>query len=83
MFYREVEHTGGGEMLDQVQLIKEKNQVKFAVIPFEEYLFLKELLSDEEKLADYLDYLHIQKMKTQTSQRFSLEDVRRELALEN
>jgi hypothetical protein len=28
-------------------------QAKFAVIPFDEYLQVKELLSDEEKLADY------------------------------
>ncbi|MBX3056064.1 MAG: prevent-host-death family protein [Anaerolineae bacterium] len=70
-------------MLDQVQLIKENDRNIFAVIPFEEYLFLQELLNDEEKLADYLDYLHVQKVKTQTSQRFSLGDVRRELALES
>ena len=69
-------------MLDQVQVIKEKNEAKFAVIPFQEYLFLKELLSDEEKLADYLDYLHIQKVKEESQQRFSLADVKQELAIE-
>ena len=68
-------------MLDQVQLIKEKDQAKFAVIPFEEYLFLKELLSDEEKLTDYLDYLHIQKVKGESQQMFSLADVKRELTI--
>ena len=55
-FCHEVGHIGGDKMLDQVQVIKERDEAKFAVIPFEEYLFLKELLSDEEKLADYLDY---------------------------
>jgi hypothetical protein len=69
-------------MLDQVQVIKEDEQAKFAVIPFEEYLFLRELLNDEEKLADYLDYLHIQKIKKSTQQHFSLADVKKELALE-
>ena len=44
-------------MLDQVQVIKENDQAKFAVIPFDDYLEVKELLGDEEKLADYLDYL--------------------------
>ncbi|MFZ0545630.1 MAG: hypothetical protein WAM60_09340 [Candidatus Promineifilaceae bacterium] len=68
-------------MLDQVQVIKEDEQAKFAVIPFEEYLFLRELLTDEEKLADYLDYLHIQKVKSSTQQHFSLADVKKELAL--
>lgn len=70
-------------MLDQVQLIKENDRAIFAVIPFEEYLFLQELLNDEEKLADYLDYLHMQKVKKETSQRFSMLDARRELALES
>jgi hypothetical protein len=69
-------------MLDQVQVIKEDEQAKFAVIPFEEYLFLRELLNDEEKLADYLDYLHIQKVKKSTQQHFSLADVKKELSLE-
>jgi hypothetical protein len=67
-------------MLDHVQLIKENEQAKFAVIPFEEYLFLKEMLSDEKKLADYLDYLHMQRVKKQANARFSLAEVREALA---
>jgi hypothetical protein len=69
-------------MLDQVQVIKENEQAKFAVIPYEDYLFLRELLIDEEKLADYLDYLHIQKVKNSTRLHFSLADIKKELALE-
>lgn len=69
-------------MLEQVQVIKENDEAKFAVIPFAEYLQLKELLADEEKLADYLDYLHMQKVKAVAQQRFSLADVKRELVLE-
>ncbi len=68
-------------MLDQVQVIKDNDEAKFAVIPFDEYLFLKELLSNEEKLADYLDYLHVQVVKSESTERFSLDDVKRELAL--
>jgi hypothetical protein len=75
-------HTGGNEMLDEVQVIKENDQAKFAVIPFEEYLFLKELLSNEEKLADYLDYLHIRRVKEQSQARFSLAEVKQALALD-
>jgi hypothetical protein len=68
-------------MLDQVQIIKENEQAKFAVIPFDEYLQAKELLSDEEKLADYLDYLHMQIVKKKDTNRFSLADVEAELGL--
>ena len=46
-----------------------------------EYLALKELLSDEQKLADYLDYLHMQKVKKQSKKRISLEHVKKELAI--
>jgi len=46
------------------------------------YVFLKGLLSDREKLADYLDYLHIQKVKRQSTRRFTLAEVKRELGIE-
>ena len=69
-------------MLDHVQVIKDNDRAKFAVIPFEEYLFLKELLSDESKLADYLDYLHMQNIKEQSQGRLSLAEVKRELAID-
>lgn len=69
-------------MLDQVQVIKENDQVKFAVIPFDEYLFLKELLSDTEKLSDYLDYLHMQSVKAQSTQSLSLDDIKQALRLD-
>ena len=68
-------------MLEQVQIIKDNDVAKFAVISFAEYLALKDLLSDEEKLADYLDYLHVQKVKKDSQKRISLEQVRQELAL--
>ena len=69
-------------LLERVQLIKEGDQTKFAVIPSADYRTLKELLSDEEKLTDYLDYLHMQRVKAQDEQRLSLDEVRRELALD-
>ena len=65
-------------MLDQVQVIKENDQAKFAVIPFDDYLAVKELLGDEEKLADYLDYL--QTVKKSASQRLSLAEVKSALS---
>jgi hypothetical protein len=68
-------------MLDQVQIIKENEQAKFAVTPFDEYLQVKELLSDEEKLADYLDYLHMQIVKKKDTNRLNLADVEAELGV--
>lgn len=68
-------------MLDQVQLIEDKEQIRFAVIPYDEYLLLKEMLNDPEKLADYLDYLHMQQVKKEENGRFSLAEVKKELAL--
>lgn len=70
-------------MLEQVQVIKENDQAKFAVIPFNEYLFLKDILSSEEKMEDYLDYLYAQNIKAQTTKRFSLAEVKRELEMED
>ncbi len=66
-------------MLDTVQIIKDRDEARFAVIPYEEYLLLRELLSDQERLADYLDYLHAQQVKAEDTARFSLEEARRML----
>ena len=69
-------------MLDQVQILNENGDAKFAVIPIDEYIALKELLGDEEKLADYLDYLHVQNVKAQESTRHSLAEVKAVLELD-
>ncbi|MBK7218252.1 MAG: prevent-host-death family protein [Candidatus Promineofilum sp.] len=68
-------------MLDQVQIIKDQDEARFAVIPYEDYLFLRDLLNDQEKLEDYLDYLHVQQVKAESSVRYSLEEVKRMLGL--
>ncbi len=52
-------------MLENVQVIQENGANKFAVIEFKEFVQLKELLTNAEKLKDYLDYLHIQTVKKQ------------------
>ena len=63
-------------MLENVQVIQEKGQNKFAVIDFEEFVLVKDLLSNAEKLEDYLDYLHIQTIKKQDkSPHHSFDDV--------
>ena len=63
-------------MLENVQVIQEKGQNKFAVIDFEEFVLVKDLLSNTEKLEDYLDYLHIQAVKKQNqSSRHSFDEV--------
>ncbi|WP_411727517.1 hypothetical protein [Methyloglobulus sp.] len=63
-------------MLDHVQIIEERGQAKFAVIDFEEYLSIKALLSEPEKLEDYLDYLHMQEVKQTSSKRLTLAEVK-------
>ena len=64
-------------MLEHVQIIEEHGQAKFAVIDFEEYLSIKALLSEPEKLADYLDYLHMQSVKKEaSSKRYTLAEVK-------
>ena len=67
-------------LLEHVQVIKDQDIPKFAIIEFEEYAKIKEILSDPEKLEDYLDFLHILKVKAQNPQRVSLEDVKRQLS---
>ena len=63
-------------MLEHVQIIEEHGQAKFAAIDFEEYLSIKALLSEPEKLADYLDYLHMQSVKQTSSKRYTLAEVK-------
>lgn len=63
-------------MLEHVQIIEEHGQAKFAVIDFEEYLSIKALLSEPEKLEDYLDYLHMQEVKRVSSKRFTIAEVK-------
>jgi hypothetical protein len=63
-------------MLEHVQIIEEHGQAKYAVIDFEEYLSIKALLSEPEKLETYLDYLHMQAVKKISSKRFTLAEVK-------
>jgi len=63
-------------MLEHVQIIEEQGQAKFAVIDFEEYLSIKALLSEPEKLEAYLDYLHMQAIKKISSKRFTVAEVK-------
>lgn len=82
MYCHAAELTGESNMLDQVQIIKDRDEARFAVIPYEDYLFLRDLLNDQEKLEDYLDYLHVQQVKAESSVRYSLEEVKRMLDME-
>jgi hypothetical protein len=42
---------------------------------------IKELLSDYNKLEDYLDYMHIRKIKSKKEKSYSLDEVKKELNL--
>ena len=68
-------------MFEQVQVIKEDDEAKFAVLPYAEYIRLRELLSDEEQLADYLDYLHMQSIKSESHERVGLNAAKEMLGL--
>ena len=69
-------------MLENVQVLTEDGEAKFAVIPFATFEELRTLLTDEEKLADYLDYLHMQKIKEQQPSRLKLVEVKAALDLD-
>lgn len=47
-------------MSENIQILKDKGQSKFAVIDFDEYSYLKSLLSDPVKVQDNLYYFYIQ-----------------------
>ncbi|MGH8558608.1 MAG: hypothetical protein ACRESZ_14345 [Methylococcales bacterium] len=68
-------------MLENTQILKEKGEAKFAVIDFDEYIYIKKMLSDPVKLQDHLDYLHIKQVKQKARRTMSLEDVKIELGL--
>jgi hypothetical protein len=68
-------------MFDHVQIIKDNDEARFAVIPYEEYIFVRELLSDQDKLIDYLDYLHAQRVKAESTVRLTMAEVRQMLGL--
>lgn len=67
-------------VLDNAQIIKEDDQAKFAVISFADYQELRTLLTNPDRLADYLDYLHMQQVKAQDPGRVGLAKAK-ELAL--
>lgn len=69
-------------MLEQVQVITEHGKAKFAVIPYAEFEEIRELLTDQDRLIDYLDYLHMQKVKEQDAAHHTLSEVKAALDLE-
>ena len=58
-----------------MQILKEKGKAKFAVISIEEFKFLK------EKLQDFIDYIHVKKVKGQTKKWYSQKEVDKELEI--
>lgn len=64
---------------EQIQIIKENDTPKFAVIDYSEFQNIRELLLDEEKLEDYLDYLHMQNVKSESKEMLTFDDVKKQL----
>ena len=69
-------------MFEDVQVITENEQAKFVVIPYAKFVRVRDLLANEDELADYLDYLHMQAIKKQNGPRHSMADIKRALAIE-
>lgn len=66
---------GDKKMLENYQIITEGNEPKFAVIQYKELMEIKSLLSNKEKLEDLLDYLYIQEVKKESSERIDLAEI--------
>ena len=61
-------------------IINEGNKARFAVVDYDEFTMVKEVFNNPEKLEDYLDYLHVQKIKSKNEKRYTLEEVMSEIA---
>ena len=68
-------------MLDQCQTIYENGEPRIAVIDFKEYTTAKNILNNEESLEDFLDFLHIQKIKAKNEERVDIETAKLILGL--
>ncbi|MGD9733557.1 MAG: hypothetical protein AB7U45_15370 [Desulfamplus sp.] len=67
-------------ILENVQFINENNIPKFVVLDFTEYKWIKDLLSDENRVEDYLDYLHMENVKKKSKQTYTLDEVKKALS---
>ncbi len=70
-------------MLENYQTINEKGKPRFAVLDFKEFKKIQDLLTDSDKLEDFLDYMHIQKVKKKKEKTYTLEEVKKELKIGN
>ena len=63
--------------LDSVQIIKENNKPKFAVLDYQLFQQIKEIIED------YLDHLHAESVLQKTNQNdwLDLEDLKKELGI--
>ncbi|MEI6089126.1 MAG: prevent-host-death family protein [bacterium] len=62
-------------MLDNYQIISEDGQPRFAVIDYSELMDVRLLLDDPEKLEDYLDFMLIQRIKSECNEYVSIEEI--------
>ena len=68
-------------MLENYQIINEKGKPRFAVLDYKEFTKIQNLLTDTEMLEDFLDYMHIQKVKKRKEKKYSLQEVKKELGV--
>ena len=70
-------------MLENYQIINVSGQPQFAVVDYVEFVKVRDILHNTEKLEDYLDYLHIKEVKTKNEDTITLDELKIELGLIN
>ncbi len=63
------------------QIIREQGKPKFAVLPIEQFDAIQQGLGDFDTLEDFADYMHAQKVRQETTQWFTLDEVKNQLGL--
>jgi hypothetical protein len=68
-------------MVIDAQIIREAGKPKFAVLSIEQFDAIQQSLGDFDNLEDFVDYMHAQKVRQETTKWFKLEEVKKQLDL--
>ncbi len=67
-------------IFENYQIINEGNKARFAVVDYDEFTMVKEVFDNPQKLEDYLDFLHVQKIKSKNEKRYTSEEAINEIS---